>query len=231
MRLHTYEAGNGPRTALLVHGAMSDHGTWHAVEADLVDRGYRVIGVDLRGHGRSPRGEYTVPALGQDLVDTLPTGADLAIGHSMGGLALSLAVERLGPARAVYSDPAFQFGAVTTAATDAMRSMVERATAESVRAMNPRWSDADIRAELAGFAAFDPAFFDVVTEAAAEDRLPAKAVVPSLVQLADPSFTVDADGARLLAERGFTVRVVEGAGHCVHRDDLPGFLASLDGWI
>jgi pimeloyl-ACP methyl ester carboxylesterase len=131
----------------------------------------------------------------------------------------------------VYSDPAFQFGAVTAAATDAMRSMVERATAESVRAMNPRWSDADIAAELAGFAAFDPAFFDVVAEASAADRLPAEAAVPSLVQLAEPSFTVDAEGARRLAERGFTVRVVQGAGHCIHRDDLPGFLTSLDGWI
>ncbi|WP_116243725.1 alpha/beta fold hydrolase [Nocardiopsis sp. FIRDI 009] len=231
MRLATHVTGDGDRTALLVHGAMSDHGTWHALEADLVDRGYQVIGVDLRGHGRSPRGDYSVAALGQDLVDTLPTGADLAVGHSMGGLALSLAVERLRPARAVYSDPAFQFTGASAAALDAMRHMVTQATVESVRAMNPRWSDADVEAELAGFAAFDPDFFDVVTEASAQDRMPTTAVVPSLVQLADPSFTVDEDGARLLAQRGFTVRTVAGAGHCIHRDDYPAFLASLEGWL
>ncbi|MCY9787723.1 alpha/beta hydrolase [Nocardiopsis sp. EMB25] len=231
MRLATHVTGDGDRTALLVHGAMSDHGTWHALEADLVDRGYQVIGVDLRGHGRSPRGGYSVAALGQDLVDTLPTGADLAVGHSMGGLALSLAVERLRPARAVYSDPAFRFSGASTAALGAMRRMVAQATAESVRAMNPRWSDADVEAELAGFAAFDPDFFDVVTEASAKDRVPTTAAVPSLVQLADPSFTVDEDGARLLAERGFTVRTVAGAGHCIHRDDYPAFLASLEGWL
>ncbi|MEV2276397.1 alpha/beta hydrolase [Nocardiopsis sp. NPDC049922] len=231
MRLATHVTGDGDRTALLVHGAMSDHGTWHALEADLLDRGYRVIGVDLRGHGKSPRGEYSVTALGQDLVDTLPTGADLAVGHSMGGLALSLAVDRLRPARAVYSDPAFQFSGASAAALGAMRRMVAQATAESVRAMNPRWSDADVEAELVGFAAFDPDFFDVITEASAEDRMPKEAVVPSLVQLADPSFTVGEDGARLLAERGFTVRTVEGAGHCIHRDDYPAFLASLDGWL
>lgn len=231
MRLHTHENGTGERTALLIHGAMSDHGTWHAVEAHLTGIGYRVVGVDLRGHGRSPRGDYSVQALGRDLVDTLPVGADLAIGHSMGGLALSLAADRLRPARAVYSDPAFAFAGVTPGAADAMRQMVAEATAESVRTMNPRWSEADVEAELAGFAAFDPAFFDVIAEASAEDRMPEEASVPSLVQLADPSFTVDADGARLLTERGFTVRTVQGAGHCIHRDDLPGFLASLDGWL
>ncbi|MDT0327905.1 alpha/beta fold hydrolase [Nocardiopsis lambiniae] len=231
MELATHDSGTGDRTALLIHGAMSDHGTWHAVEAHLIGLGYRVIGVDMRGHGRSPRGDYSVAALGDDLVDSLPVGADLAIGHSMGGLALSLAVERLAPAHAVYSDPAFGFAQVTPGASEAMRRMVAEATAESVRAMNPRWSDADIAAELAGFAAFDPAFFDVIADAADRDPMPAEAVVPSLVQLADPSFTVDAEGARRLAERGFEVRTVIGAGHCVHRDDLPGFLASLDGWL
>ncbi len=231
MRLHTHEAGTGERTALLVHGAMSDHGTWHAVRDHLTGLGYRVLEVDMRGHGRSPRGGYSVQALGDDLADSLPTGADLAIGHSMGGLALSLAVERLRPARAVYSDPAFAFSQVPTGANTAMRRMVAEATAESVRAANPRWSEADVEAELAGFAAFDPDFFDVVAESASADRMPAAPAVPSLVQLADPSLTVDAEGARLLSERGFTVRVVKGAGHCVHRDDLPGFLASLDGWL
>lgn len=233
MQLATYDTGpgSGDRTALLIHGGMSDHGTWHAVEAHLAGLGYRVIGADMRGHGRSPRGGYSVQALGDDLADSLPAGADLAIGHSMGGLALSLAAERLRPARAVYSDPAFGFAQVPSGATAAMKRMVAEATAESVRAMNPRWSEADIAAELVGFAAFDPAFFDVIADASAHDPMPAKAVVPSLVQLADPSLTVDAEGVRLLAERGFEVRTVAGAGHCIHRDDLPGFLASLDGWL
>ena len=231
MRLHTYENGIGDRTALLIHGGMSDHRTWHAVEAHLIGLGYRVLGVDLRGHGRSPRGDYGVEALGQDLVDSLPTGADLAIGHSMGGLALSLAVDRLRPARAVYSDPAFAFAGIAEGTVQVMRETVAEATAESIREMNPRWSEADIEAELAGFAAFDPAFFAVIEEASTGERLPKEPVVPSLVQLADPSFTIGAEDARLLAERGFTVRTVEGAGHCVHRDDLPGFLSSLDGWL
>ncbi|MEV8596940.1 alpha/beta hydrolase [Streptomyces sp. NPDC052012] len=230
MKLNVHERGTGDKVALLIHGAMSDHRTWHAVEDHLVGLGYRVVAPDLRGHGRSPRGEYRPELLADDLVENLPAGADLAIGHSMGGLSLALAVSRLRPARAVYSDPGFQLGNVPPGATAGMRHMVTTATAESVRAMNPRWSEDDVAAELAGFALFDPAFLSAV-EQFERRYLPESAVVPSLVQLADPSLCVDAEGVALLEERGFEVRVVPQAGHCIHRDDPQGFLKSLDGWI
>ncbi|GAA5205885.1 alpha/beta fold hydrolase [Streptomyces thinghirensis] len=230
MKLNVHERGSGDKVALLIHGGMSDHRTWHALEDHLVGLGYRVVAPDLRGHGRSPRGEYRAELLAEDLVENLPTGADVAIGHSMGGLSLALAVSRLRPARAVYSDPGFRLRNVPAGATAGMRQMVASATAESVRAMNPRWSDEDVAAELAGFALFDPEFLSA-TDRFAQDYLPESAVVPSLVQLADPSLCVDAQGAALLKERGFEVRVVPQAGHCIHRDDPQAFLKSLDGWI
>ncbi|MFE0804240.1 alpha/beta fold hydrolase [Streptomyces sp. NPDC058812] len=230
MKLNVHERGSGDKVALLIHGGMSDHRTWHALEDHLVGLGYRVVAPDLRGHGRSPRGEYRAELLAEDLVENLPTGADVAIGHSMGGLSLALAVSRLRPARAVYSDPGFRLRNLPAGATAGMRQMVADATAESVRAMNPRWSDEDVAAELAGFALFDPEFLSA-TARFAQDYLPESAVVPSLVQLADPSLCVDAQGAALLKERGFEVRVVPRAGHCIHRDDPQAFLKSLDGWI
>lgn len=230
MKLNVHERGTGDKVALLIHGALSDHRTWHAVEDHLVGLGYRVVAPDLRGHGRSPRGAYSPDLLAADLVENLPAGADVAIGHSMGGLALAHAVERLRPARAVYSDPGFLLRNVPAAATAGMRRMVAGATAGSVRAMNPRWSEEDVAAELAGFALFDPEFL-TATEEFAQDYLPEAPVVPSLVQLSDPSLCVDAQGAALLERRGFEVRVVPQAGHCIHRDDLPGFLKSLAGWI
>jgi pimeloyl-ACP methyl ester carboxylesterase len=230
MKLNVHECGTGDKVALLIHGAMSDHRTWHAVEARLLALGYRVVAPDLRGHGRSPRGEYRPDLLADDLVENLPAGADLAIGHSMGGLALALAASRLRPGRAVYSDPGFLLRSVPAAATAGMREMVASATAESVRAMNPRWSEADVAAELAGFALFDRQFLAAVGQFP-QDYLPESAVVPSLVQLSDPSLCVDADGAVRLKERGFEVRTVPQAGHCIHRDDLEGFMTSLEGWI
>ncbi|WP_217251080.1 alpha/beta fold hydrolase [Streptomyces sp. AC602_WCS936] len=230
MKLNVHQRGSGDKVALLIHGAMSDHRTWHAVEDHLVGLGYRVLAPDLRGHGRSPRGTYRPELLAEDLAESLPTDADVAIGHSMGGLSLALAVDRLRPARAVYSDPGFQLGNLPDGATAGMEQMVASATAESVRAMNPRWSDADVAAELAGFSLFDPGFLHA-TRRFERDYLPKSAVVPSLVQLADPSLCVDAAGAALLEERGFQVRVVPRTGHCIHRDDPQAFLQSLDGWI
>ncbi|MFI6316306.1 alpha/beta fold hydrolase [Nonomuraea sp. NPDC050556] len=227
MKLNVHERGDGDKVAILIHGGMSDHRTWHAVEADLLSRGYRVIAPDLRGHGMSPRGDYTPQHLGDDLVDSLPQGADVAIGHSLGGLSLSLAVDRLLPKKAIYSDPGFSLDNVPAEATAFMRQMVTTSTEDSVRTMNPRWSQADIDAELAGFALFDVAFFGGIKGS----YVPEKPIVPSLVQIADPSFTVNAEEAKLLESRGFEVRVVKGAGHCIHRDDFPGFMASLEGWI
>lgn len=77
----------------------------------LGGRGYRVVAVDLRGHGLSGRaGSYTAQDHADDLAETLPRGAELALGHSLGGLTLSLAAERLAPRRAVYAEPAWYLG-------------------------------------------------------------------------------------------------------------------------
>ena len=43
MRLAVHASGDGPRTALLIHGLIDDHGTWHDVIPALVARGYRVL--------------------------------------------------------------------------------------------------------------------------------------------------------------------------------------------
>lgn len=231
MRLHVASAGTGDRVAVLIHGLMGDHGTWHAVTATLVDRGWRVLAPDLRGHGLSPRGSYTPEEYAGDLVESLPAGVEVALGHSLGGLALSLAVERLAPARAIYSDPAFRLPVLPAGVGDGMAAWADRATASAISAASPRWSAADVAAEVAGFGRFDRGATAARAAYGLRDYLPPRPVVPSLVQAAGVGGLVDAEQQALLRERGFEVRVVAGAGHCIHRDDLPGFLASLDGWL
>ncbi|WTW92701.1 alpha/beta hydrolase [Streptomycetaceae bacterium NBC_01309] len=226
MRLFTHERGDGDKLALLVHGGMSDHRTWHAIEDELVARGYRVVSCDLRGHGRSPRGKYAAGLFADDVVESLPAGADLAIGHSLGGLTLQLAADRLVPERVVLSDPAFIDAEMPAEITEMMATMVATATAESVRKMNPKWSDKDIECELAGFALFD----SDVMKSIPGGYVPDAPVVPTLVQLAETSVVSDATAATL-AERGFEVRRVPGTGHCIHRDSVEGFMASLEGWV
>ncbi|MFJ5547873.1 alpha/beta fold hydrolase [Streptomyces sp. NPDC093225] len=231
MQLHTHTWGEGDRVALLVHGIMADHRTWRRVGPALAERGYRVIAVDLRGHGASGRGPYSPALLADDLVETLPAGAELAIGHSLGGLTLSLAVDRLRPARAVYSDPAWHLAGPAEGFGPEVFAAFKSAPREQIAALNPRWEEADVDVELETLKVWDEGTALSLTALLGTDLLPAGPVVPSLVQLADPSFLVDGARAALLAERGFEVRTVAGAGHTVHRDDFDGFMASLEGWL
>ncbi|MFF4605555.1 alpha/beta fold hydrolase [Streptomyces sp. NPDC001339] len=231
MQLYTREWGAGPRTAVLVHGIMSDHRTWRRVGPALAERGYRVLAVDLRGHGRSPRGPYGAELHAEDLVETLPAFPEVVIGHSLGGLVLSLAVERLQPRRAVYSDPAWSLGQGGQPVDPAVFVTFKTATRAMVRGFNPRWDDVDVDTELATIADWDPDTAHAMSAERLQDRTPEKPVVPSLVQIAGEGFLFSAEGAAELTGRGFEVRTVAGAGHTIHRDDFDGFMAGLEGWV
>ncbi|WP_406864518.1 alpha/beta fold hydrolase [Streptomyces sp. HUAS MG47] len=232
MRLHTTTWGSGDRVALLIHGIMSDHRTWRRVAPALAERGYRVVAVDLRGHGATgPAGRYRPDDYADDVAETLPRGAELAIGHSLGGLTLARAVERLAPRRAVYVDPAWHMATAEEGFDPELFTGFKSATAERIRALNPRWEEADVAVELATLNDWDPGTARALPEFRTAELMPAKAEVPSLVTLADPSFLISPERAGLLRERGFEVRTVAGAGHTIHRDDFDGFMASLEGWI
>ncbi|MFJ9428572.1 alpha/beta fold hydrolase [Streptomyces sp. NPDC101490] len=231
MRLHTTTWGSGDRIALLVHGIMADHRTWRRVGPALAGRGYRVIAVDLRGHGVSARAsgpeEYRPSDYADDLVETLPAGAELAVGHSLGGLVLARALDRLRPARAVYSDPAWHLRAYRAELFVLGKSM----TREQIRVFNPHWSEEDLDTEMASVRLWDERSAHGLSPFVGADLWPEAPTVPSLVTLADPSMLISADDARTLAARGFTVRTVEKAGHSIHRDDFEGFMSALDEWI
>ena len=105
MKLNLHEWGTGDRIALLIHGLFADYQNWYRVGPALAERGYRVIAPDLRGHGKSSRGPYSPELWAADLVENLPQNAHLAIGHSLAGMALALAVEELTARRVIYIDP------------------------------------------------------------------------------------------------------------------------------
>lgn len=235
MLLNTRTWGSGDRVALLVHGIMSDHRTWRRVGPALAERGYRVVAVDLRGHGGSGRAagaeEYIPERYADDLVETLPVGAELAIGHSLGGLVLAAAVRRLAPRRAVYVDPAWRLPAEVIGLRGELFARAKSLGRGPVAMLNPRWEEEDLDIEMATRTVWDERSAHGLADSVAERLWPAEPVVPSLVALADPSFLVSPEDARLLKERGFEVRTVVGAGHTIHRDDFDGFMAALEGWI
>jgi hypothetical protein len=139
-------------------------------------------------------------------------------------------VERLAPARAVYSDPAWPLGRAGSV-DPAVFVEFQQASRTTIANLNPRWEDVDIDIEVATIAAWDPATALAVAGPNAIDRTPAAPTVPSLVQVADPSFLISDDVKGELERHGFTVRTVRGAGHTIHRDDFDAFMGSLDGWI
>ncbi|MBK3638088.1 alpha/beta fold hydrolase [Streptomyces asoensis] len=242
MRLHTQEWGTGERVAVLVHGIMSDHRTWHELVPVLTGRGYRVLAVDLRGHGASPRGPYEPRHFAEDLVETLPPAPEVALGHSLGALALALAVPELGPARAVYSEPAWQLAGADGSLDPALFTLFKRssrALAALSRSSRPARStgadagrlDARAAAEQEALERWDENTALALSSHRHVDHTPEKAVVPSLVQTSDPSMLVSAGMRAELARRGFEVRTVPDAPHAIHRDRFGAFVESLSGWL
>lgn len=231
MRLNVRTWGSGDRVAVLIHGITSDASGWWRLGADLAARGYRVVAPDLRGHGLSPRGPYGADEWAEDVLESVPAAPELALGHSLGGLVLAVAVERLRPARAVYEDPAWRVRPDRQGAAARDFTAQKGWSHEQVAAANPRWSDEDVDIKLAALACWDPATATALLTGREWDYTPAGPVVPSLVQLADPSDLVPPEHAERLRDAGFEVRVVAGAGHSIHRDDYEGFLAGLDGWL
>lgn len=89
IKIHSSTAGKGPKTVILVHGWTCDETTWNS-QVPVLSKTYRVITLDLPGHGQSP-----VPAdhkLSMDLfaraVEAVrkDSKADrvVVVGHSMG---------------------------------------------------------------------------------------------------------------------------------------------------
>lgn len=85
------EWGDGP-PLVLVHGITENHYAWDPVLAALAAR-WRVVAVDLRGHGESERrAPYDPGTLATDVhavVEHLDLTAPLLVGHSLGGVVVS----------------------------------------------------------------------------------------------------------------------------------------------
>ena len=226
MRLAVRTWGTGSRTALLVHGYSDDAGTWWRVGPALAERGFTVIGPDLRGHGASPRAaSYTIEDFAQDLCDTLPTGADLVVGHSLGAVALGFAAPELRPRRAVFVDPSWFRSRSELALATSLPT-----TAAELPPQTACWSPEDVAADLASNRLLDPAVTTGLLAAlAVHDLVPApRAVGPGalvVVPELDPVLPVTAHAA--VRALGYEIRTVPAVRHVMHRDDLAAFLAVL----
>lgn len=88
VRLNVADEGHGP-TIVLLHGWSYDLHLWDYLSSRLLEAGWRVVRVDLRGHGRSPAdGPYPFTQLSRDLEEVLAVRAPdrpVLLGLSLGG--------------------------------------------------------------------------------------------------------------------------------------------------
>jgi pimeloyl-ACP methyl ester carboxylesterase len=244
------EARAGAPIAVLVHGITGWWRTWWRVGPALADRGWRVIGIDLRGHGASPpiEGVATAASLAADIVATLHGlglgSVDALIGHSLGAAAAMEVLDREpGLARrAVLEDPPGQTraddhefqanleGEVLAARRDP-EAEVRRELAE-----NPAWLPEDARQNVEGRALCDLDGILASLRANTGVRAPALASmlrVPALYLLADE------ERSALGAERAVLTRSLPSgseaveldSGHTIHRDRFDAYLSQVGRWL
>jgi pimeloyl-ACP methyl ester carboxylesterase len=243
MRLMTTQWGEGDRVALMLHSMMSCADQFWRVGPVLADRGYRVVAVDLPGHGNSAAVRTADLALfASSVVETIGSHPELALGHSLGGVVLAEALPDLRPSRAVYVDvpltaatPARDPESPDDAKTLTARFAPAREgrTVEALRISRPTWSDKDRLVEARAARHFDVATAVALELAHARNppTRPPSAEIPSLVIRADPSRFVSRKRADELRELGFEVRSIHGAGHSIWYGHFTEFMAALDGWV
>jgi len=238
--------------ALLVHGVTSSSRTWWRVGPALAGRGFRVLAVDLRGHGASPRAAagLAVADLADDVAETVAGAApggpvDLLVGHSLGALvALELAGRQPGSARRlVVEDPPGASSVDWAEVAAGIEADTARAATDpeglrrDLEAANPAWPPGEAERRVADLADCDGrAIAGAVRPGVAFDlpALLAAARLPVLLLLAEEALGSLLTG---LDRKAAVEAVAEGAtrvlpaGHSLHREALDSWLAALDDWL
>ncbi|MFK3678530.1 alpha/beta fold hydrolase [Microbacterium sp. NPDC090218] len=232
MQLHAIETGGGPRTAVLLHGLMGSGESWWRVAPLLAERGYRVLALDLPGHGLSPRDpDLTVERAAAAVVATIgclaPAEPLHVIGHSYGATVLAAAAGRLKPELAVYVDASLALvGGADRLSLSAVyeQDRLMRSSPEALRASRPFYSATDAEVEARAAERFDPATSASISCGPDQRWDPAPG---SIVVRADPSTWVTDDAACRFEEGGVEVRSIPGAAHTVWYSHFDEFTAAL----
>jgi pimeloyl-ACP methyl ester carboxylesterase len=244
--------------AVLVHGVTSSSRTWWRVGPALAERGFRVLAVDLRGHGASPRPVAGLAAadLAGDVAETVADAAgasapgpaapavDLLVGHSLGALvALELVTARPGFARRLLlEDPPGPSSVDWAGVAAGMEADSRRAVDDpqgllrDLEAENPAWPPGEAERRVADLTDCNaPAIAAALRPGVPFDLagLLAAARLPVLLLLAEEalgSIIVGVDRKAAIAAAGNGAARVLPAGHSIHREALDAWLAALDAW-
>lgn len=89
MKLYFREIGETGPVLVILHGIFGSSDNWLTISKTIAAQGYRILAVDQRNHGQSPRGDdHDYPSMAADLREFLldhNLEKPVLIGHSMGG--------------------------------------------------------------------------------------------------------------------------------------------------
>jgi len=256
VRLATRAWGKGGRPlAVLVHGVTGSSRTWWRVGSYLAGNGRRVVAVDLRGHGASPRmaGGERLEDLTADLYETVAgllapdERVDILLGHSLGALvALKLCEVREDLVRRLVLEeppdseggPGGFEGKAQVVQTDAARA--REAPGDLVRQRlsgNPSWSEEDAANAVVGLRECDAGSVAALLRHGLRYDLPTLVgglEIPTLLVLGSEekgSALPEPERTEVVVALGQGTVETFDAGHCVHRDDFEGYVRLLDDWL
>lgn len=247
-------------TIVAIPGLAESAETLAITAAHWAGKGFRVLAIDPRGHGQSPRwteellkrhpGDVIVEEILADL-DELLSGADqrlVLFGHSAGGAAAAAVAARLGArvGAVVLEDPfwrlpvtPFQDRDVAASAAATLRRWQALGDAErqaEIAELFPRWPEDELAAWSKAKADMDVALVahgDVIPTRAWPTLLGdlAGAGVPIRIITGTISIGITANHRAIIRSLGADVTVVPGATHFIRRDDRQPFHALVDGFL
>lgn len=228
MTLAVRRWGSGTRYAVLLHGMSASSRVFHRLGPALADHGFHVVAPDLPGHGRSePDPDATIDSFADAVLDSVPPRPALAVGHSMGGMVLAVAADRLGAGHAAYLDIGLTTAPLQDDPLPRMQAGRELRTAEWLRAERPWFSEDEVAIEDEAARQWDPATSASFVRSVAGLDLTPRDSAPSSLVMADPSDYVSAAERDRLSGLGFAVHAIAGGRHTLMYGSHDELLAAL----
>lgn len=238
MDLATKTWGDGPQTALLLHGIGSNKEGWWRVGPALAELGYTVVAPDLRGHGESPRADrYLLADLATD-ARSLGDHWDLLWGHSLGGAVAvtMLATEPDLAEQAVLEDPALFLPGPEITLPMLLEEYAHPLDVETHARLNPLWHPEDVRIKVEALTQCSPEVFEAIVTDNPRWNFVEETValrVPTLVLGAGVEPIVPAEMGEGLAALSDRIEFVQvpGSSHSMHRDEFESMMGAVRNWL
>lgn len=263
MTLHvdlTRARGAARGTIVAIPGLAESAASLRATAEHWAGRGFRVLAVDPRGHGESPRWseellrQHPGDVIVEEILATIGEGWDdgdlplILFGHSAGGSAAAAIAARIGErvAAVVLEDPFWRLPVthhqdrdVALAAADWLerqKSATDEQRRHEAAAQHPRWPNDELAGWSSSKAQMDVA---LVRNGDVIPSRPWPAVLADLAERRIPVLIITgtvqigntAEHRAIERSLGATVDVFDGASHFIRRDERDRFHAVVDAFL